>query len=143
VRDYSVSVAESLQHTPNLLELELLDGSAFAVNCAFWADLTHNVSSPCLVPKLRRIKVTRGFEFDYSGFVDMVASRWRGTIHMAVERIQSVKICLMQDHEEFDMYNVHYDMYNSVERLRQFRAEGLNVIAPDIDREDSCSGSSE
>jgi hypothetical protein len=78
----------------------------------------------------------------------MVASRWRlksgqDTTHTAVERIQSVEVCLMDDHEEFDMYNVLDGVYNSFDRLRKFRAEGLIVIAPDLDREDSDSGSSE
>jgi hypothetical protein len=51
-----VRVAESIRHTPNLLELELLDEIGFAVKRAFWVDFTYRVSSPCLVPKLRRIK---------------------------------------------------------------------------------------
>jgi hypothetical protein len=94
-----------------------------------------------LVPKLRRIKVTRYVQFDYKEFVDMVESRWRvcSGPGVAVERIQSVEVCLMADHEYYDMYNsIRYEdtSLRSFARLRQFRAEGLNVIVPDIDEDD-------
>jgi hypothetical protein len=147
--DFSDGFTECLQHMPNLSELVLLEGIGPVIERTFWTNLTHRISSPCLVPKLRRITITRDFVFDYEEFVDMVESRWRvqfgqGAAHVTVERIQSVEVYLMDDHERYDAYNNlrgYSGSSRSFARLRQFRAEGLNVIAPDIDAEDSSSGS--
>jgi hypothetical protein len=128
---FSTSLTKCLQHTPGLLELELLEGIGAAVGPDFWIALINQASTPCLVRKLRRIKVTRYFEFDWEAFVRMVKSRWRvrsgpGATYVAVERIRNVEVCLAgrPDMSATQQY---------LARLRQFRAEGLNVFAPDID----------
>jgi hypothetical protein len=71
--------------------------------------------------------------------VDMVDSRWRvcsgpGATHVAVERIRSVEVCFMDYCDLDETYNdILHEYQPSLARLRQFRAEGLNVIVPDMD----------
>jgi hypothetical protein len=132
------SVAECLRHTGNLLELELLEGSGRAINEEFLRYMTHRGSLSCLLPKLRRLKVTRDISFDYNAFATMVESRWRqnashGVNNATVERIQRVEICFMDDYERYDQYDLlrHNIAYSdSFALLRQLRAEGLNLISP-------------
>jgi hypothetical protein len=146
--DFGDSLTECLQHTPSLLKLELSDGICAVIQSDFWVALTDWGATPYLVPKLRRIIVTRYFDFDYEGFVRMVQSRWRvrsdpGATNVAVDRIRNVQVRLMDDHESYDQYNSLRRLSSSqwsFSCLRQFRAEGLYVFAPDIDDDDSSSG---
>jgi hypothetical protein len=48
--DVGTSLAECLQHTPTLLELELSDGIVAAIGREFWAALTDWGSSSCWCP---------------------------------------------------------------------------------------------
>jgi hypothetical protein len=145
--DVSTSLAECLQHSPSLLELELLEGIGGVIDHTFWVALTNWPLLPCLVPKLQRIKVTRFFDFDYKEFVHMVDSRWRvrsgpDATHIAVGRIRSVEVCFMDDHDIYEVYkDIAHECQPSLACLRQFRAEGLNVIVPDMDVDDSSSES--
>jgi hypothetical protein len=133
-------IADCLRHTPHLLELELLYGSGEAMDTELLRDMIHHTSSPCLLPKLQQLKVSRKYSFDYDAFAAMVESRWRvnpsrGASSVSVERMQRVEICLIDDYEVNEGYVLDdEDEYSeSFALLRQLRAEGLDVISPDIE----------
>lgn len=143
--DYS-AVIECLRHTPNLSELSLLNRAASGIGSRFFRHLTRRVApsalesdasfTPCLLPKLLHFEVTRFMHLEYDALADMVQSRWRGinTTEDGVERIETIRVQFVDYHDELEDYHEGFlDYLDDFARLREFRAEGLDIIAPDID----------
>jgi hypothetical protein len=141
VGDPSHDLIECLRHTPHLTELKLW----VRTTSSFFHEMSYGTSSPSLVPKLRSLEVTRDIysNFDYDAFVAMVKSRWRiesawGATCTAGEKIESVVVTLQGPVRGYGDFHDKYS--KAFEHLRQFRKEGLDVMAEDIDMQKSIEG---
>jgi hypothetical protein len=125
-----------LEHTPDLVELELLADNVCEVPSSALSRLTfhtpENGQATCLAPKLKILELLHHSKFDGLAFVKMIQSRWwpegalerKDNKNMPVERMENVVIRLFGDVEEdWD----EPDPDSPLLEFQKFREEGLNI----------------
>lgn len=136
-----VDLIRCLEHSPNLVELELLTDHIFGTPSSALFLLINrpsdNAQSTCLAPKLKKLTLSHHSDFDHLTLANMIQSRWwpEETIcnvdngNDVVERMEKVEIRLhsVMDEDLVDIVPEALEMY------RKFREEGLDINLYDDD----------